>query len=120
MVKAPRRSAKPRLWGGIGRHHGRRITQLYGATVTAYMQTSLDQGQTWIDVAAVQFGTSGGVQVVSLSALDKLTTWTTPTDGALTPGTVLDGILGDQLRLKVISTGTYSGNTLLSVRGVAR
>jgi hypothetical protein len=32
-----------------------------GTTVTAYVQTSLDQGQTWIDIAAIQFGTSGGV-----------------------------------------------------------
>lgn len=91
-----------------------------GTTIRVYLQTSLDQGQTWIDIAAVLFTTAGGVQVVNLSGLDKLTAWTTPTDGALADNTVLDGVLGDQLRAKIITTGTYAGGTLVSVRGVAR
>jgi hypothetical protein len=91
-----------------------------GSTIRVYVQTSLDQGASWIDVAAVLFTNNGAVQIVNLSALDKLTTWTTPTDGALTDNTVLDGPVGDQFRVKIISTGTYSGGTLVSVRGVAR
>ena len=91
-----------------------------GTNVTVYIQTTLDGGQSWIDIAAVQFTTSGGVEVVNLSALDMVSTPTAPTDGGMTPGTTLDGILGDQFRAKVISTGTYAGGTLVSVRGMAR
>lgn len=91
-----------------------------GSNVTAYIQTSLDSGQSWIDIMAIQFTTSGGVQILNVSALDKVTSPVTPTDGALSPGTVVDGILGDQFRAKVISTGTYAGGSLLSVRCQAR
>lgn len=90
-----------------------------GATVTVYVQTSLDQGQSWIDIAAVQFTTSGGLFVLNLPGATSVTP-TAPTDGSLTPGTIVSGILGDQFRAKVISTGTYAGGTLVSVRGVAR
>ncbi len=91
-----------------------------GTKINVYLQTTLDQGQSFFDVANIAFANTPGVQVVNLSALDKLTTVTAPTDGGLADNTVLDGVLGDQLRAKVISTGTYTGGTLVSVRGVAR
>jgi hypothetical protein len=91
-----------------------------GIKISVYIQTSLDQGQSWIDIANIAFTNTPGVAVINVSALDKLTTVTAPSDGGLADNTVLDGVLGDQFRAKVISTGTYTGGTLISVRGQAR
>lgn len=92
-----------------------------GTSVTAYVQTTLDQGQTWIDIAAIGFTTANGTSAFNVSALDKVTTPISPlTDGSLAAGTVISGILGDQLRAKVVSTGTYSSSSLLSVSCEAR
>lgn len=90
-----------------------------GATVKAYVQTSLDQGQTWFDVACFAFATAGDLRVLNLSGLQPLTTPTVPADGALADNTVLDGPLGDRLRAKVLSAGTYA-QTLLSLWAVIR
>lgn len=91
-----------------------------GTKITVYIQTSLDQGTTWIDIACITFTTAGATKVVNLSGLTPKTTEITPTDGALADDTALDGVLGDRLRAKVVSTGTYAGSTVLSVRAAAR
>lgn len=90
-----------------------------GTNVKAYLQTSLDGGNTWIDIACVVFGTASEHAVLNFSALTPKTTQVTPSDGAMTDDTALDGILGDRVRLKAISTGTYAGNTALVGRMVA-
>lgn len=91
-----------------------------GTTIKAYLQTSLDQGTTAIDIACVAFATASEHQVLNLSALTPKTTLVTPTDGTLTDDTCVDGILGDRFRLKVVSVGTYAGSTVLSARVCAR
>lgn len=91
-----------------------------GTAVKAYVQTSIDQGSTWIDIACFTWTTASGIKAVNLSGLTPKTTAVVPTDGALTDDTCVDGILGDRLRLKVVSTGTYAGSTLLSVRAAVR
>lgn len=91
-----------------------------GTSCTVYIQTSLDQGTTWFDVACFAFATAGLTRVMNLSALTPITTPAAPTDGALTDDTALDGPLGDRFRAKVISVGTYAGPTVLSLRGCAR
>lgn len=91
-----------------------------GTTVRAYLQTSLDEGTTAIDIACVLFGTASENAALNFSALTPKTTQVTPSDGAMTDDTAVDGILGDRFRLKVISTGTYAGSTVLSGRVCAR
>lgn len=91
-----------------------------GTSCIAYVQTSLDQGTTWIDIASFPFGTESQVWVVNLSALTPATTLSAPEDGTLYEGTVFDGPLGDRFRAKVVTVGTYSGSTLLTLRGCAR
>jgi hypothetical protein len=91
-----------------------------GTSIKAYVQTSLDQGTTPIDIACVVFGTASEVAVLNLSALTPKTTQVVPTDGALADDTALDGILGDRFRFKVVSVGTYAGSTVLSARVNAR
>ena len=91
-----------------------------GTQTNVYIQTSIDQGQSWFDIANIEFTTSSGVDVINLSGLDKLTTPTAPTNLALANNTVLDGPMGDRLQACVVSQGTYGGQTLVAVSGIAR
>lgn len=96
-------------------------TFVYGAggtNVTAYVQTSLDAGVTWIDVMAFQFTTASAQRIHTVVGFG--TANYTPTDGTLTVNTVKDGVLGDRLRLKYTSTGTYTGVTTLAVHAMTR
>lgn len=96
------------------------LYQSGGESVKAYIQTSLDQGNTWIDIACCTFQIAYKRVVLNFSGLTPKTTETVPTDGSMTDDTAMDGILGDQVRLKVKSTGTYDAGTLLKARMVAR
>ncbi len=91
-----------------------------GTSVKVYLQTSLDQGTTAIDIACAAFTTASAVKALNFSALTPKTTAVTPTDGTLTDDTAVDGILGDQFRLKIVSLGTYAGSTVLTGGIVAR
>ena len=102
-------SLQVRLSGGTG-----------GTKINVYIQSSIDQSQSWFDVANIAFANTPGVELLNLSALDKLSTPTAPSNLTLADNTVLDGPLGDRLQAVVISTGTYASGTLVSVRGVAR
>jgi hypothetical protein len=91
-----------------------------GTTLKVYVQTTLDQGATWVDVACSAFTTASATKIINLSGLTPKTTAATPTDGSMTDDTALDGVLGDRWRVKITSVGTYSGSTTLSVRMHAR
>lgn len=90
-----------------------------GTAVKVYLQTSLDGGNVWIDIACVVFNTASEHEVLNFSALTPKTTPLVPTDGSLADDTAVDGLLGDRVRLKVVSTGTYAGNSALVGRMVA-
>jgi hypothetical protein len=47
------------------------------------VQTSLDGGATWVDIAEFSFGTASESYIVNLSAETPHTTYVTPTDGAM-------------------------------------
>lgn len=85
-----------------------------GTTTVVVVQTSINQGSTWIDIARFDFSTAGAEKVVNLSGL---TPRTSPLSvAALGSEGSVDGILGDRLRAVVTSTGTYAGSTVASVR----
>ena len=87
-----------------------------GTTCKAWVQTSFDGGTTWRDIAEFDFTTATRVAVANLSGLlSKAVT----AYAALTSEGVTDGVLGDRLRVKVTSTGTYV-NTTLAVRASVR
>lgn len=86
-----------------------------GTTVDAWIQTSVDQGNTWIDIANVHYTTSSAITIFNLSSRTPVTTAYTPTDGTLSSNTSKDGILGDRLRVKYTTTGTYAGGTTLEI-----
>ena len=83
-----------------------------GTTIDAYLQTSLDGGATWIDIAQFHFTTSSARLVFNLSSLTAITTQYTPTDGTLAANTAKDGILGPLFQVKLASAGTYANTTL--------
>lgn len=86
-----------------------------GTTLHAYIQTSLDEGLTWIDIRCFSVTTSSLTNVVNHSAYTAVTTAVVPTDGSLTANTSVDGVLGRAFRVKVTSTGTYATSTTLAV-----
>jgi hypothetical protein len=88
-----------------------------GTSLKVMIETSLDQGQTWLEVARLAFAL-GGLKVVNLSGLTPVAT---PVAGAaLSDNTIQDGILGDRFRARILTVGTYTGNTSLSIRMNAR
>jgi hypothetical protein len=87
------------------------------ADVRAFLQTSLDDGNTPIDLACCLF--SGSERRVFNIAADMTSTTFDATDAALSDDTVLGGILGNRLRLKLVTTGTWV-NTFLGGRVVVR
>jgi len=91
-----------------------------GTSAKVYVQTSLDQGTTWVDVACLAFSTAGAAKIVNLSGLTPKPTPAAPTDGALADDTTVDGLLGDRLRAKIVTTGTYGGSTVVTVRAAVR
>lgn len=93
-----------------------------GSVTTAYVQTSLDSGTTWTDLACMQFGTVTARRIYTIGQLvGASTALVTPTDGALTANTMVGGVLGDRMRVKVISAGTaYAGNTRLAIHAVMK
>ena len=86
-----------------------------GTTFDAYLQTSFDGGNNWCDIANLHATTSPMRRVVNLSGLTPVTTPATPTDGSITANTSLDGVLGDQFRVRAKSTGTYAGATSIEI-----
>lgn len=82
-----------------------------GTNAKVYLQTTLDQGTTPIDIACAVFTTANEIACFNFSALTPKMTQVTPTDGALADDSAIDGILGDSFRFKVVSTGTYAGST---------
>lgn len=90
-----------------------------GTTCKVWVQTTLDNGQTWIDIACFAFGAAGGIKVVNLSGMTPVTTAFAPSDGALADNTFIDGVLGTALRAKITSTGTYASSGV-AVRACAR
>lgn len=88
-----------------------------GTSVAAVVQTSIDGGTTWYDIARFDFTTSSAIKYINLSGL----TYKAVGDLAvLNSAGQNDGILGEQIRAVLTSVGTYAGGTLLDLRMVAR
>lgn len=83
-----------------------------GTSVTAWLQTSLDDGITWTDIAAQQFTTTSSRIAVNFSSQTPQTTAKTLTSGTMSAGSSLDGVLGTQFRVVYTVVGTYTGATL--------
>lgn len=89
-----------------------------GTSCYAIVDTSLDQGVTWVQIARFDFTTSGIQKMLTVSGLTPRVA--AANAGSLSADTALDGTIGDRLRATVVSTGTYAGSTVLSVRANVR
>jgi hypothetical protein len=88
-----------------------------GTTCSAIVLTSFDSGLTWRQIARFDFTTAKATKVANLSGL--LSKAVSVYADLVSEG-VNDGLLGDQLAARIISTGTYAGSTTLSVRASVR
>lgn len=85
-----------------------------GTTIAVYIQTSFDQGATWCDVINFAFTTANLRQIGNVNRQTAVVP-VAATDGSLASNTKNDGVVGRLWRAKVVSTGTYAGNTTLVV-----
>ena len=83
-----------------------------GTSFDAYVQVSLDSGNTWTDIANFHFTTASARFVYNLSSQTPVTAEYTPTDGSLAANTCKDGILASLIRVKYVSVGTYAATTV--------
>jgi hypothetical protein len=86
--------------------------------VTAFIQTSLDQGNSWFDVYKAAFDAASDVRVFAMRTVT--TGDLTPTSGGTgdspeLPDGVVCSVLGDRLRAYVIVDGSYQ-NSILTIR----
>lgn len=91
-----------------------------GTSAKVWVQTSFDGGTTWVDIANFAHTTSSLSRAYNLSGLTALTSVYTVTDGTLADDSCKDGLIGDQLRVKFTSVGTYAGSTTMKVYAVVR
>lgn len=94
-----------------------------GTTCKAWLQTSLDEGATWNDIMCFSFTTASKRTIGAVNnfqAAGSGTDLVVPTDGTLAADKVVNGILGNLMRVKITSTGTYAGSTTLTILGQLR
>lgn len=91
-----------------------------GTTCDAFVQTSLDGGTVWQDVAHGAFTTASATKQFNVSGLTPKLTPATPGDGTLAADTAVDGVLGPMWRMKVVSVGIYGASTQIVCRLIAR
>ena len=93
-----------------------------GTTCKAWLQTSLDDGASWIDVACFSFTTASARKIAAVNNFVAITgaAVVVPTDGTLAADAIVNGVLGRWLRVKVITTGTYADSTTLAILAQVR
>lgn len=91
-----------------------------GTSADAYVQTSLDFGVTWIDVMNFHFTTASATKVSAVVSTTALAAAPALTDGSLASNTILSGLIGERLRVKYVTVGTYAGGTTLTLTGMAK
>ena len=85
-----------------------------GTTLKVWVQTRT-KGGTWRDVMNFAFTTSAATKWSKTSIAVALAAARATSDAALADDTILDGFLGDEVRVKYTSTGTYAGATSIQV-----
>ncbi len=99
--------------------HAKVVVAAGGGECDAYVQTRI--GDSWIDVADFHATTSSLERAFNLSTRTPVTTIATPTSGTITDNTAVDGLIGDLLRVKLVTSGSaYTGASSIKVVAVVR
>lgn len=91
-----------------------------GTTAKFWVQTSFDNGTTFTDVMCFSFTTSSATKFQAVKIYIALAANQSNSDAALAANSILDGVLGSQLRVKYSTTGTYSGSTTIKLDAVIK
>jgi hypothetical protein len=102
-----------------------------GTTAKFFLQTTFDGGATWCDIAQHARTTASLNTVSAIVAQMYFSNDTdhpipapvipyTLTDGTLGDNVVVQGLIGSQLRLKYVTTGTYAGSTTAYASAVVK
>ena len=86
-----------------------------GTTCKAWVQCSADRGTTWHDVCNFSFTTTAAKAFFNISGLTAVTSIGTPSDGTAANNAAVDGTLTNTWRVKLTTTGTYSGASSLTI-----
>jgi hypothetical protein len=84
-----------------------------GTTAKCWVQTSLDNGENWQDVACFAFTTASAVKEFTISGLTPVMTAYTPVQASMSDDTCKDGIVGSIWRATLTTTGTYGNSNLI-------
>lgn len=90
-----------------------------GTSGAAYVQTSLDDGNSWMDVVAMSFNQTSKIKAFTVTSAANAT-GVVPGSKTLSTDSALDGFLGPKWRVIVSTIGTYAGNTRITVDMIAR
>ncbi len=88
-----------------------------GTTAALKIQTSLDQGDNWIDIIRFDFTTAIRKAHAAVGVFANAGPTTV---AALGSEGKLDNVLGDMVRAILSTTGVYAGNTSIACRIAAR
>jgi hypothetical protein len=90
-----------------------------GTSAKAWVQTSIDGGATWLDLACFAFSTSSAVKAARLPG-QALKSPAAIAEGTLADDSAVDGPFGERFRVKVTSVGSYGAGTTLSLVAIPR
>lgn len=91
-----------------------------GTKVEAYVQSTPDEGTTWIDLYCFAATNLSKTAVINLKTGAE-TVANAPTNGMLVDNSIAPNLVFyDQLRVLTVTTGVYGGNSLLNVRAGVR
>jgi hypothetical protein len=77
-------------------------------TLKASVQTSLDQGATWLTIATFAFTTSNATKYLAVDAAAGISSAVSVSTNDLSDDTAINGLLGDRIRMSITTTGTYT------------
>lgn len=89
-----------------------------GTSAKFWIQTSVD-GTTWTDVANFAFATADLNKVAAVNIF-VAHTHATPSDAALSDNSIANGYIGEYLRVKYTTVGTYGGSTTITITAVPK
>lgn len=99
--------------------HAKVVVAADGGECDAYVQTRI--AGAWVDVADFHATTASLERFFNLSTRTPVTTIGTPTAATLTDNTAVDGLIGDVLRVKLVTSGSaYTGASSIKVVAVVR